>query len=120
VTDALVYGVTVPGAEGRAGMAAIVVGPGFDLVAFRRCLVERLPDYARPLFLRIRDEIETTSTFKPKAKRLAQEGYDPVVVGDPVYVDDPGRRAFVRLDRDGFLRIQAGPVRPDRAASLPR
>ena len=120
VTDALVYGVTIPGAEGRAGMAAIVVGPGFDLVAFRRYLVERLPDYARPLLLRIRDEIETTPTFKPKARRLAQQGYDPAVVGDPIYVDDPVRRAFVRLDQDGYLRIQAGPVRSDRAESPAR
>ena len=101
-------------------MAAIVVGPGFDLVAFRRYLVERLPDYARPLLLRIRDEIETTPTFKPKARRLAQQGYDPAVVGDPIYVDDPVRRAFVRLDQDGYLRIQAGPVRSDRAESPAR
>jgi fatty-acyl-CoA synthase len=120
VTDAVVYGVTLPGREGRAGMAAIVVGPGFDLVAFRRCLVERLPDYARPLFVRIRDEIETTATFKPKARDLSREGYDPTVGGDSVYVDDPVRRAFVRLDEDGYRRIHTGPAHPERAESLPR
>ena len=59
VIEAVVYGVTIPGTEGRAGMAAVVVSQDFDLAAFRQHLAERLPEYARPLFLRIRGEIET-------------------------------------------------------------
>src|SRR4029078_13597291 len=50
VTDAAVYGVTVPGGDGRAGMAAIAVEPGFELAAFREHLATRLPEYARPVF----------------------------------------------------------------------
>ena len=52
VTDAVVYGVAVPGEEGRAGMAAITTDEGFDLDALRAHLAARLPRYAQPLFLR--------------------------------------------------------------------
>ena len=54
VKDAAVYGVQVAGADGRAGMAAIVIGPDFELTAFRDFLAARLPDYARPVFVRTR------------------------------------------------------------------
>ena len=38
IVDAAVYGVRVPGAEGRAGMAAIVAAPGFDLARIAAAL----------------------------------------------------------------------------------
>jgi hypothetical protein len=60
VNQALVYGVPITGAEGRAGMAAVVVHDDFNLATLRCHLNERLPEYARPLFLRIRSELETT------------------------------------------------------------
>ena len=110
VIDAVVYGVMIPGTEGRAGMAAVVVGHDFNLIAFRQHLGQ-LPEYARPLFLRIRGEIELTSTFKPKKQDLLREGYDPAVIGDAVYFNDSERQAFVRLDRQLYDRIQTGEVR---------
>ena len=64
VTGAVVYGVVVPGTEGRAGMAAIAVRADFDLVAFRNFLIDQLPSYACPLFLRIVSMIEVTGTSK--------------------------------------------------------
>ena len=67
-------------------MVAAVVREGFDLNAFRQHLVERLPDYARPLFLRILAKIEATGTFKPKKQDLARESYDPTATADPIYV----------------------------------
>jgi len=63
------------------------------------------------LFLRIRGEIELTSTFKPKKQDLLREGYDPAVIGDAVYFNDSERQAFVRLDRQLYDRIQTGEVR---------
>src|SRR5262249_35182107 len=70
--EANVYGVAVPGHEGRAGMAALVVSDNFNLAAFPEHLAARLPEYARPVFLRIRREIEVTSTFKQKKVDLAR------------------------------------------------
>jgi fatty-acyl-CoA synthase len=108
ITEAVVYGVIVPGAEGRAGMAAIVVNQDLDFTAFYRHLAERLPDYARPLFLRIRRELETTATFKPKKQDLSHEGYNPAGIADAVYFYDRPRKAFVKLDARLYERIETG------------
>jgi fatty-acyl-CoA synthase len=111
VADAAVYGVTVPGTEGRAGMAAVVAGPGFDLGDLRRALVARLPDYARPLFIRIVTALELTGTFKLRKQELALEGYDPARVHDALYVDDPARDAYVALDTELHARLLARRLR---------
>jgi len=111
VAETNVYGVTVPGHDGRAGMAAIVCEDGFELAALRAHLVWRLPEYARPLFVRIRTEIETTSTFKQKKIDLVKQGFDPGKTSDAVYFNDPQARAFIRLDRALYDRIVAGAVK---------
>ena len=107
IVAAVVYGVHVPGTEGRAGMAALVTGDAFDLVAFRQKLAASLPDYACPRFLRIRDEIEMTSTFRPRAVELAREGFDPQQITDALYVDDRDKAAFVSLDAAIYREIEA-------------
>src|SRR3984885_16348247 len=48
VLDAATYGVTVPGADGRAGMAALVVDLGFDFKVFAEHMSRRIPVYALP------------------------------------------------------------------------
>ncbi len=111
VAEVVVYGVVVPGAEGRAGMAAIVPGDGFDLARLHRHLAERLPDYARPVFLRLRGDIGTTGTFKPQKQQLAVEGYDPQAISDALYVEDRARAAYVELDAALYQRITAGKLR---------
>jgi len=111
VADAAVYGVSVPGTEGRAGMAAVVATPDFDLGELRRALVARLPEYARPLFIRIVDAIELTGTFKLRKQELTRDGYDPARVRDAVYIDDAARNAYVRLDGERHARLQAGKLR---------
>jgi fatty-acyl-CoA synthase len=110
VADAAVTGVEIPGCDGKAGMAVVVADGAIDLAALRRHLVERLPSYARPLFLTIRREIETTGTFKHR-KAAGSISYDPAASPDPIYFNDPAREAFVRLDTDLYSRIQSGKVR---------
>ncbi|HXP04389.1 MAG TPA: long-chain-acyl-CoA synthetase [Stellaceae bacterium] len=111
VAEVAVYGVAVPGAEGRAGMAAIVPGDGFDLAQLHRHLVDRLPDYARPVFLRLRDGIALTGTFKPQKQQLAAEGFDPAATSDALYCDDRRQGAYVSLDIELRLKIEAGKIR---------
>jgi fatty-acyl-CoA synthase len=82
VTDAIVYGVQVPGNEGRAGMAAITTTEGFSFETLAQHL-ERLPAYARPLFVRHCDSLDTTGTFKLVKARFITEGYTNAI--DPVY-----------------------------------
>ena len=111
VLEANVYGVTVPRTDGRAGMAAIVVDDQFDLAALRAHLNARLPDYARPMFLRILGAMEVTATFKHKKSDLARSGYDPAVTDDAIYFNDAARGVFVRLNRALYERIQSGGIR---------
>jgi fatty-acyl-CoA synthase len=111
IADANVYGVAVPGNEGRAGMAAIVCEQGCDLPALRAHFESCLPDYARPLFLRLRRSIEVTATFKQKKGDLVREGYSPDLTADPLFFNDPRAGAFVPIDRPLYERIQSGKIR---------
>jgi fatty-acyl-CoA synthase len=111
VSDAAVYGVAVPAAEGRAGMAALVVDAGFSLSELRRAVTEALPAYARPVFVRIVPAIELTGTFKLRKQSLALEGYDPDRVTDALYVADDARNAYVPLEAAEYQRLQAGTLR---------
>jgi fatty-acyl-CoA synthase len=109
VVEANVYGVTVPGHDGRAGMAALVIDPStFDLAVAHRFISEHLPSYARPLFLRIRGEIDITATFKQKKFDLVREGFDPSQTSDAIYFNDPRAQAFVRLDSALYQDIVSG------------
>jgi fatty-acyl-CoA synthase len=111
VKQANAYGVAVPGKDGRAGMVALVVEAGFDFTAFRAYLAAHLPDYARPLFLRLLPELDVTATFKQKKFDLVREGFDPNRVADPLYFSDAETRTFVPLDNALYERIQSGAVR---------
>ena len=108
IIDVAVYGVTVPGTEGRAGMAAVVVGPDFDLTAFRSELAGKLPEYARPVFLRIVPALDVTGTFKLRKQELVIEAYDPARVTDPLYFDAARQGRYERLDPALYQRIQQG------------
>ena len=111
VLEANVYGVAVAGSEGRAGMAAVAVGAGFDLAALHRHIRACLPPYARPLFLRLQPSIDATSTFKQRKVGLIREGFDPERIADLLYFDDPAAGAFVRLDAALYARISSGEIR---------
>jgi fatty-acyl-CoA synthase len=111
VLDATVYGVPVPGSEGRAGMAAIVAGPAFDLQILSEHLGASLPSYARPLFLRVEDKIDVTSTFKHTKAGLVRDGFDPAKIAGTLYFRDPETQRFVHLDETLFREIAAGTIK---------
>ncbi len=110
VAAAAVYGVSVPRADGRAGMATIETGDTFDLATLREHLA-RLPHYARPLFLRVTPSLALTETFKKTTHRLAVEGFDPNLVDEPLFFDDRRAGAYVPLGRALFDQIAAGRIR---------
>ena len=108
-----VYGVKVADMEGRAGMAALVVDSvaNFDFAAFNDFLATRLPDYARPLFLRFQDHLDITSTFKTRKLELVLEGFDPSRVHDPLFFHDPRNGSFLRIDVGLFRDLTCGKIR---------
>ena len=75
VMEANVYGVEVPGRDGRAGMAAVVAKDNLNLTGLRDHLARHLPEYARPMFLRMREANDVTSTFKSKKIDLVEAGF---------------------------------------------
>ena len=111
ILEATVYGVAVPGTDGAAGMATIVAEGPLDFAELRKHLASRLPAYARPLFLRMRERIEATATFKHSKHELQRQGYDPAATTDPIYFAIPDCQSFVPLDVALHARIVAGTVR---------
>jgi fatty-acyl-CoA synthase len=111
IKDATVYGVGIPGHDGRAGMAAIVCDGDCNLAGLQMHLAGHLPDYARPLFLRIRKQIDVTATFKQKKRDLAREGFDPAQISDPLYFNGVKAKSFLPLDQPLFDRIWSGEIR---------
>lgn len=111
VRDAAVYGVEVPGSDGRAGMAALVVDGALDLGGLQAHLSARLPEYARPVFVRVIREIAMTGTFKPQKQELLRTGFDPRATRDALYVHDRDAGTFVPLTGEVFARIQSGQMR---------
>ena len=111
VADLAVYGVEVPRADGRAGMVALTTTPSFDLAVFARHVTTRLPAYARPLFLRLTGELETTGTFKHRTQTLAREAFDPRATAEPVYLLDVAGASYRRLDDAVYDALLRGDVR---------
>jgi len=111
VVDATTYGVEIPGADGRAGMAAVVVDDRFDLAEFREGVSRRLPAYARPVMVRFCTALDTTETFKQKKHQLVREGFDPRLVADPLFFRDPKSGAYRPLDAASHASILDGSIR---------
>uniref|UniRef100_A0A4X1TVJ3 Arachidonate--CoA ligase n=2 Tax=Sus scrofa TaxID=9823 RepID=A0A4X1TVJ3_PIG len=112
MADVAVYGVEVPGTEGRAGMAAVANPTGScDLERLAQLLEKELPLYARPIFLRLLPELHKTGTFKLQKTDLRKEGFDPAVVKDPLFYLDARKGRYVPLDREAYTLIQAGEVK---------
>ena len=111
ILEANVYGVQIEGHDGRAGMAAVVAKNNLNLSLLRDHLAQALPEYARPLFLRIRGDMDVTTTFKQKKVDVVKDGFDPGRVADPIYFNDPQKKAFVRLDAGLYRDINAGRIR---------
>ena len=109
VKEANVYGVKVGDLDGRAGMAGLVVGEGFDAKTLAAFLDARLPAFAQPVFLRLLPEIVVTGTFKYRKLDLVADGFDPSTVKDPLYVR--GERGYQKLTRPLYAKILAGEVR---------
>lgn len=112
ISETNVYGVEIPGAEGRAGMAAIVLTEGcaFDAQGFYTHAAQ-LPAYARPLFVRILAAMDVTGTLKQRKTDLQRQGYDLDTVPDTIYFRDDEAGRYVPLTRARLQEIRSGAMR---------
>jgi acyl-CoA synthetase (AMP-forming)/AMP-acid ligase II len=106
VLETNVYGVEVPGSEGRAGMASIHCDDTFSIEDFARYVIENLAGYQRPLFVRLQKEMQITVTFKHRKVDYRRDGYNPHEISDPLFVLENG--GYVRLDDATYSRIVDG------------
>ncbi|MBM7334126.1 long-chain-acyl-CoA synthetase [Alloalcanivorax marinus] len=115
VVESVVYGVEIPGTNGRAGMAELRLNQPHGEVDWAGLTAEvqrELPPYAVPVFLRITDHgVETTGTFKHQKNKLKEEKYDLEKVDDPVYVLLPGESAYQPLTPEIQQGIDGGQYR---------
>jgi acyl-CoA synthetase (AMP-forming)/AMP-acid ligase II len=111
VLETNVYGVSVPGAEGRAGMASISANGEFDIGKLAQYVVQKLPVYQRPYFVRLQQtgNMRVTGTFKHQKVAYREEGYDPSKVQDPLFFLDGDR--YVPIDDKLYERLQSGELR---------
>ncbi|RUS69208.1 hypothetical protein EGW08_023029 [Elysia chlorotica] len=110
IEDASVYGVPIPGHDGKAGMAAITLSPhsklgNKELHELYAHVCKELPFYARPFFVRHIPVQALTGTFKNKKGDLAKEGYDLNIVKDPLYFLDHENKAYSPLTKATLVKF---------------
>ena len=95
-------------------MAAIVLDEGkesFELDGLAPHLRKVLPKYAVPLFVRFVPDFEWTATHKIKKTNLKNEGYDPALVTEGLYVLLPDGDKYEKLNQEIYADIMAGKYR---------
>lgn len=105
-----VYGVEIPGTDGRAGMAAVVLREGVtvdsvDVQTLSEHIADNLPGYARPIFLRLLEDLPTTTTHKLQKNDLRDQAFHLDKVTDHLFVMKPGDSVYSRLDSDFYDKI---------------
>ncbi|XP_034144332.1 very long-chain acyl-CoA synthetase isoform X1 [Esox lucius] len=113
IQEANVYGVKVPGQEGRAGMAALRLKEGepFDGTGTFRHVSRYLPAYARPRFIRIQNCLTVTGTFKHRKVKLVEEGFKPDEISDRLYILDDKDKCYVPLTQRMYDSVVSGMIK---------
>lgn len=105
--EVVVYGVEIPGQEGRAGMAAIKLETEFEINMqdLSQRIKNDLPSYAKPLFLRLLPQLEHTGTFKAIKSTLVNDGFNIKKTEDKIYYFDPIEQNYKKLTIDVYEKI---------------
>jgi citronellyl-CoA synthetase len=111
ISMSMVYGVRIPGSDGRAGMVALIANTkleDFDFAGLAEHFRQGLPSYAIPKFVRFRTQFEYTPTHKIKKVDARNDGFDPNKVADPIFVLLPNDSAYTLLTKQLYEEIQRG------------
>jgi citronellyl-CoA synthetase len=114
VSLSTVYGVKMPGGDGRAGMIAIIPEcslEAFDLKRLYDYFQGALPSYAVPKFVRLNKDLEYTPTHKIKKVQLKKDAFDPGRINDALYVLLPGELEYQPLSREIYAELLKGKYR---------
>ncbi|XP_041917731.1 very long-chain acyl-CoA synthetase-like [Alosa sapidissima] len=112
IENATVYGVRMPGHEGRIGMAAVTIKAGreFHCSETFTHVANNLPSYAQPRFIRIKSSLEVTGTFKHMKVNLVADGFNPSAIQDPLYVLNEKEHCYDQMTMNYYKSINSGEV----------
>ncbi|XP_050185750.1 long-chain fatty acid transport protein 6-like [Myiozetetes cayanensis] len=112
VQEVNVYGVSIKNYEGRIGMAAIVLKPNqaFNGERLYKHVVDFLPSYAQPRFVRIMGVMQITATFKHQKNHLVNEGFNPEIISEPLYFLHEPARSYIPLTREIYQKVVSGEI----------
>ncbi len=107
IEEVVVYGVNIPGLEGSCGMAAVKLleDESLDWAKLTRHIKRRIPEHARPVFIRMANKMEGDQDSQPLKQTLREEGFDPGQVFDPVYFLDPRSQQYILLTQEIYAQI---------------
>lgn len=113
VEEVNVYGVKVPGHEGRIGMAAVKIRDGmeFERTKMFNHVRNFLPAYAQPRFIRIQSCMEVTRTFKQIKLKLVEDGFNPTVTSDSMYFLCENEKTYVSITPFIYQQILTGSIK---------
>lgn len=111
IVDANVYGVQIPGKDGRACMVAMTTEGGKKPDAEKLATYCRanLPGYSIPVFIRFLPEnVDLTGTLKHKKVEYRNEGCDPTKVKDEMWWYNPAKKKFESFGENEMNLIKGG------------
>lgn len=108
-----VYGVLIPNTEGKGGMAAIKLNPliRFDIDELSNFVIDVLPAYSRPVFIRIHDKFELAGPYKIKKTDFRSEAYDISRFTDQIFLWDVSAKKHVEFDELLYNKIKTGQLK---------
>ncbi|UJR10258.1 hypothetical protein I4U23_014468 [Adineta vaga] len=111
--DVMVFGVSIPETDGKAGMAVVLESNSASInmnTLASDMKKHGLPTYSRPCFIRVTEHIEMTGTFKVKKTIFQEEGYDLERVTEPIYYLNLTKQTYERLTPEICSLIAKGKI----------
>ncbi|MFW9821505.1 MAG: long-chain-acyl-CoA synthetase [Candidatus Thorarchaeota archaeon] len=108
-----VYGVDIPNTDGKAGMVCIKLDEKkhFDIDMFADFVVNNLPKYSIPLFIRIKDELEFTGTHKLRKVNLRKQGYSITIFDDQLYFWEASSKKYKSFEKEHYQNLMNGKLK---------
>ena len=108
-----VYGVQIPGKDGRACCAACTTKDGetINLEEMAEICTKKLPSYAVPMFIRLVSDMDSTGTMKLQKNKLRDEGIDITKIKDVMYFFDSNSKKYILLTPEVHRSIVTGAAR---------
>lgn len=98
---------------GKVGMASVELHKSikFESAEFSRFVIDVLPGYSIPIFLRFKDELEMIGPYKLKKVNLRKEGYDFEKIKDEIMFLDTNSKNYINFDRTQYQKVLEGKLR---------